>query len=102
MIALAALPGERDAAVPELVELVARGDRGTTPASAAALIAATTRSRDGSISGSPSERLITSMPSCTAASMPAAISGALPFEPEVRGRHGEHLVVAEIGARGHS
>ena len=55
---------------------------GTTPASAAASIALTTMSRDGSTSGSPSERLITSMPSFTACSMPAAISGELPSSPK--------------------
>ena len=53
-----------------------------TPAAAAPSIASVTRSRVGSISGSPSERLITSMPSATAASIPAAISGALPLSPK--------------------
>ena len=38
-----------------------------------------TRSRPGSISASPSERLITSIPSRTAASMAAMISGEFPF-----------------------
>ena len=38
-------------------------------------------SRDGSISGSPIERLITSMPSETAASIAATSSGALPSSP---------------------
>src|SRR5215207_43168 len=52
-----------------------------TPAAAAPSIASATRSRVGSISGSPSERLITSIPSATAASIPAAISGALPLRP---------------------
>jgi minor extracellular serine protease Vpr len=36
----------------------------------------------GSISGSPSDRLTTSIPSLTAASIPAAISGAFPFSPK--------------------
>ena len=53
-----------------------------TPAAAAPSIASATRSRVGSISGSPSERLITSIPSATAASIPAAISGALPLRPK--------------------
>ncbi len=52
-----------------------------TPAAAAPAIASATRSRLGSISGCPSERLITSIPSETAASIPAAISGALPLSP---------------------
>jgi hypothetical protein len=38
-------------------------------------------SREGSISGSPIERLITSMPSATAASIAATISGELPSRP---------------------
>ena len=41
-------------------------------------------SRDGSISGSPSERLITFIPSATAASIAAAISRRVAVEPEVR------------------
>jgi hypothetical protein len=43
--------------------------------------AVTTTSRDGSTSGSPSERLITFIPSATAWSMAAAISGAFPSRP---------------------
>ena len=82
MIALGALPGERDRAVAELVEVVPGGDTGTTPAAAAPSIAVTTRSRDGSTSGSPSERLITFMPSATAASIAAAISALLPSSPK--------------------
>ena len=54
---------------------------GTTPASAAALSAFATMSRLGSISTSPSERLITSIPSATAASIAATSSGELPFNP---------------------
>jgi hypothetical protein len=54
---------------------------GTTPASAAAFIACTTMSRDGVISGSPYERLITFMPSRTACSIPATISGEFPSRP---------------------
>jgi hypothetical protein len=55
---------------------------GTTPARAAPSIALTTMSRAGSISGSPSERLITSIPSATAASIAAVISAALPSRPK--------------------
>jgi hypothetical protein len=54
---------------------------GTTPAVAAASSACVTRSRDGSVSGSPIERLRTSIPSATAASIPAAISGEFPSSP---------------------
>ncbi len=56
---------------------------GTTPAFAAPSSAATTMSREGSTSGSPSERLITSIPSATAASIAAAISAALPSRPKL-------------------
>src|SRR5579862_228014 len=54
---------------------------GTTPAAAAASSACTTMSRFGSISGSPSDRLITFIPSDTAASMPATISAEFPSRP---------------------
>jgi hypothetical protein len=54
---------------------------GTTPARAAAPSALTTMSRDGSISGSPSDMLITSIPSATAASIAATSSGELPSRP---------------------
>ena len=57
----------------------------TTPASAAALRAFATTSRLGSISVSPSDRLMTSMPSRTAASMAAASSGEFPFAPNSLG-----------------
>src|SRR5918999_5823364 len=53
----------------------------TTPARVAAPSAWTTMSRDGSISGSPSERLITSIPSETAASIAATSCGELPLSP---------------------
>ena len=55
---------------------------GTTPAAAAPLIAWTTTSREGVISGSPYERLITFIPSFTACSIAAAISGELPSRPK--------------------
>ncbi len=57
----------------------------TTPASAAAFSAVATTSRVGSISVSPSERLMTSMPSRTAASIAAASSGEFPFAPNSLG-----------------
>jgi hypothetical protein len=81
VIALAAVPGEPTDPLPNSSKSLPAASAGTTPASAAALIACTTMSRVGSISGSPSERLITSIPSLTAASIPAAISGALPSRP---------------------
>src|SRR2546423_5998686 len=82
VIAFGALPGDEMLPFPQSANSLPAAIVGTTPAPAAASIAATTRSRDGSISGSPSERLITSMPSRTAASIPAAISGAFPFSPK--------------------
>ena len=54
---------------------------GTTPAWAAASIACTTKSREGATSGSPSERLITFIPSATAASIAEAIAAELPSSP---------------------
>ena len=53
----------------------------TTPAAAALSSARTTTSRLGSISTSPSDRLITFIPSATAWSIAFAISGALPSGP---------------------
>ena len=63
-----------DRARAELAEVVAGGDHGHDTGRAAPSIAETTMSRVGSTSGSPSERLITSIPSETAASIAAAIS----------------------------
>jgi len=83
VIACAALPGEDTLPPPKSAKSFPAAIVGTTPASAAPLIAATTRSREGSTSGSPSDRLTTSMPSWTAASTPAAISGALPLRPKL-------------------
>ena len=82
VIAFGALPGEPIEPLPASPNSLPAAITGTTPASAALSIAATTMSRVGSISGSPSERLITSMPSLTASSMPLAISGELPSRPK--------------------
>ena len=82
VIASAALPGEPTEPRPNPSPSLPAATTGTTPASAAASIAATTMSRVGSISGSPSERLITSIPSRTAASIPAAISGRVAVEAD--------------------
>ena len=81
VIALAALPGESIEPLPYSPRSLPAATTGTTPASAAASIAFVTMSRLGSISGSPSERLMTSMPSATAASIPATISAELPSGP---------------------
>ena len=81
VIALAAEPGEPIVPRPKSSKSFPAAVVTTTPARVAPSTAATTMSRAGSISGSPSERLITSMPSRTAASMPAAISGAFPSSP---------------------
>src|SRR5215208_6286998 len=81
VIAREALPGEPTEPRPKASKSFPAAIAGITPAAAAPLIALTTMSRLGSISGSPSERLITSMPSATAASIPFAISGALPSGP---------------------
>ena len=82
VIAFAALPGEPTEPLPASPKSLPAAITGTTPASAALLIACTTMSRVGSISGSPSERLITSIPSLTASSIPFAISGELPSSPK--------------------
>src|SRR3954462_3790392 len=79
-IAFAALPGESIEPGPSSPELPA-ATVATTPASATAFKARATRARVGSMSGSPGERLMTSMPSLTAASTAAASSGALPLSP---------------------
>lgn len=81
VIALGALPGEPTEPRPNVSKSFPAAITGTTPASAAPAIAATTMSRLCSISGSPSERLITSIPSRTAASIPATISAEFPSRP---------------------
>ena len=81
MIARSEVPGEMSDPPPNSSKSFPAATTGTTPAAAAASSARATMSRDGSISGSPSERLITSMPSDTAASIAATISGALPSRP---------------------
>ncbi len=72
-----------DRAVAVLVELVVgcdhRHDAGRAPPRRSPC---TTKSRCGEISGSPSERLITFIPSATAASIAAAICAELPSRPK--------------------
>ena len=81
MIAFGADPGESIEPNPSASKSLPAAITGTTPWSAAPSIAWTTMSRAGVISGSPSERLITFIPSSTAASIPATISAELPSSP---------------------
>ena len=81
VIARAELPGDIREPCPKSSKSLPAATTGTTPAAAAASSASATTSREGSISGSPIERLITSIPSLTAASIAATISGALPSSP---------------------
>src|SRR5262249_38895242 len=82
VIADGAFPGELTEPKLKSEKSLPAATTGTTPARAAPSIAVTTMSRRGSTSGSPSERLITSIPSATAASIAAAISAALPSSPK--------------------
>jgi hypothetical protein len=84
-IARAALPGELIEPSPSSAPEFPAEATGTTPAAAAAFSASARTSRLGSISCSPRDKLITSMPSATAASTARAISGALPLRPTVEG-----------------
>ena len=79
VIAVAALAGEDTEPAPTSLYSFPAATTDTTPAAEAASSASATTSRRGSISGSPIERLRTSIPSRTAASMAATISGAFPF-----------------------
>ena len=82
VIAAGASAGDPTEPLPPLPPSLPAAMHGTTPAFAAPSIALTTMSRAGSISGSPSDRLITSIPSATAWSIAFAISGALPSRPQ--------------------
>ena len=79
VIARAELPGDETEPGPTVPKSFPAATTGTTPAAAAASSARATMSRVGSISGSPSERLTTSIPSRTAASIAATSSGEFPF-----------------------
>ena len=81
VIASGVAPGEPTEPRPNSSKSLPADTTGTTPARAAAPSAFTTMSRDGSISGSPSDMLITSIPSATAASIAATSSGELPSRP---------------------
>ena len=74
-------PGRRERAAAELAEVVAGGDDGHDAGTRGGVSACATMSRLGSTSGSPSDMLITSMPSLTAASIAATSSGELPSRP---------------------
>ena len=76
VIALGAVPGEPIEPRPVSLKSLPAATAVITPASAALSIAFTTMSRDGSISGSPRERLMTSMPSFTASSIPRRSRGS--------------------------
>ena len=81
VMAEAAFPGELTEPSPNSSKSLPAATTGTTPAAAAPSSASATTSCVGSISGSPMDRLITFMPSATAASIAATISGALPSLP---------------------
>src|SRR5581483_6158739 len=68
-IAAGAFPGDETEPAPNGLKSFPAATTGTTPARAAFASATSTRSRDGSTSGSPIDRLITFMPSATAASI---------------------------------
>jgi len=74
-IASGAVPGEPADPRPKSSRSLPAAITGTTPAAATLWIAATSASFAGSICGPPPEKLITSMPSRTAASKAAMISG---------------------------
>ncbi|MEZ5101894.1 MAG: hypothetical protein R3C15_19265 [Thermoleophilia bacterium] len=81
VIARAAEPGEETDPLPLASNSFPAATTGTTPRAAALSSAIATRSRPGPTSGSPIDRLITSIPSATAASIAARISGEFPSRP---------------------
>ena len=83
VIAWAAVPGESIEPCPFSPNSFPAATATTTPAELAALRACATMSLRGSTSGSPSERLITFIPSETAASIAATISAEFPFKPKL-------------------
>ena len=74
-IASGAVPGEPAEPSPKSSRSFPAAITGTTPAAARLWIASTSASFAGSICGPPPEKLTTSMPSRTAASKAATISG---------------------------
>ena len=79
VIARSEFAGDDTEPAPRSLKSFPAATTGTTPAAAAASSASATTSRRGSISGSPMERLSTSIPSRTAASIAATSSGEFPF-----------------------
>jgi hypothetical protein len=79
VIARAEFAGDATVPAPRSLKSFPAATTGTTPLAAAASSALATMSRRTSISGSPIDRLRTSMPSRTAASIAATSSGAFPF-----------------------
>ena len=75
------LIGDASDPAPNSLKSFPAATTGTTPAAAAASSARATTSCCGAISGSPMERLMTSIPSWTAASIAATSSGAFPSSP---------------------
>ena len=80
-IASGAVPGEPAEPRPKSSRSFPAAMTGTTPAAATLWIASTSASFAGSICGPPPEKLITSMPSFTAASKAAMISGVFATWP---------------------
>ena len=84
-IAFAAVAGEPIEPRPQSSNEFPAAATGTTPASAAPSTAASTTFLAGSVSYSPNDMLMTSMPSRTAASMPAITSPAFSISPKSLG-----------------
>ena len=84
-IALEAVAGEPIEPRPQSSNEFPAAATGTTPASAAPSTAASTMFLAGSVSYSPNDMLMTSMPSRTAASMAAITSPALSISPKSLG-----------------
>ena len=100
VIARAELPGDDNEPGPKSSKSFPAATTGTTPAAAAASSASATTSRDGSISGSPIERLMTSMPSVDRRLDRRDDLRGVAVEPDVGvGRDGQRLVVADVRAR---
>jgi hypothetical protein len=81
VIASGAVPGEPTVPIPNSSRSFPAEMTGTTPASATLWMTSTIASLAGSVSAPPPEKLITSMPSRTADSNAAAISGVLAMWP---------------------
>ena len=80
-IASGAVPGEPAEPVPKSSRSLPAAITGTTPATATLWIASISASFAGSTCGPPPEKLMTSMPSLTAASNAAMISGVFATWP---------------------